>query len=512
LNTVKALKALILLPVIVLLGLGAGAVFAQLDTATPVISAVEVTNITETSATITWSTDAASDSLVRFGASQGALTSGVANPTVGTAHSVLLSGLSPDTRYFFEVQSADASGNIAVDNSGGDFYSFITREARVVRKAFVGEVLRKSSKAVTLTQQVTGERVTIVLPRNYTLQTPGGPRAGTFQREARVVILAQLIDEDWVALRVLVKPEKPNLPVTGVVVSVDPASVTLMTPDGAQHAFSRPATDKGLAAGDVVTVFRGNDAKAKGQVKADEVRDRLEKFLENIKGIEEIDTGGQRLDSLTQTLDDHGAQQLQIMNQVLQQAPEHVKLRIRDEKDKTEAEIEASKAVAAQAKAKFRPDQPEDAGSPPQGNNGQGRGENSQEADKGQGKEDSSAGGGGGQGKENSPGNGNGPASKENQEKGNGPPVMMINQGVEKVRATPEARGSAKTRTRIIKGEARVRIRMKGETPLERVAKTRIRIKEKALLEGAAKAKSRGRAVCLPWGFGITHNVCNRRH
>jgi hypothetical protein len=282
LDAVKTIRTLIFLPVIVLLGLRAGAVFAQLDTITPVISAVEVTNITETSATITWNTDEASDSRVRFGASEDALTSGAANPAIGTAHSVRLSSLSPDTRYFFEVQSTGANGNTAIDKYRGDFYSFITREASVVRKAFVGVVARKSSRAVTLTQQGDGERVTIDLPHNYTFKTPGGPRAGTFQREASVVILAQLVDDDWVALKVIVKPEKPNMPVTGVVVKVDPASLTLMTSDGMQHAFSRLATDKGLAAGDVVTVFRGNAARAEGLVKANEVRNRLEKLLENI--------------------------------------------------------------------------------------------------------------------------------------------------------------------------------------------------------------------------------------
>jgi hypothetical protein len=110
-----------------------------------------------------------------------------------------------------------------------------------------------------------------------------------------------------VALRVLVKPVKPNLPVTGVVVSIDPASVALIALDGSRYAFSPQATDKELAAGDVVTVFRCNDAKAKGLVKAGEVRGRLEQFLENITdddsgGDEEPEPTEQLVNSLTQTL------------------------------------------------------------------------------------------------------------------------------------------------------------------------------------------------------------------
>lgn len=414
----KAIKALIFLPVIVLLELGTGAVFAQLNTATPVILAVEVTNITETSATITWNTDEASHSKVRFGVSQNALTSGAANPAMGTAHSVRLSGLSPDTRYFFEVQSTDASGNTAIDNYKGDFYSFITREARVVRKAFVGVVVRKSSRAVTLTQDGAGERVTIDLPRNYTLKTPGGPHAGTFQKEARVVILAQLVDDNWVALKVIVKPVKPNMPVTGVVVRVDPASLTLMTPDGMQHDFSRLATHKGLAAGDVVTVFRGNAARAKGLVKANEVRSRLEKLLENItddNDDEEPESKERLISSLTQSVNNHGAQQLQIIDEVLQRVLEHIKPKIRDKKDQIEAEIEDSKSVAAQAKAKSRRDEPEDASGPPEENSGQDQDENNQEADKGQNNEGSSEGRGDERGGENSPDNDDEPGDKEDQ-------------------------------------------------------------------------------------------------
>jgi hypothetical protein len=58
----KAVKILGLLPVIVFLGLGASVAFAQVDTTAPVILAVRVTDLTQTSATIGWRTDEASNS------------------------------------------------------------------------------------------------------------------------------------------------------------------------------------------------------------------------------------------------------------------------------------------------------------------------------------------------------------------------------------------------------------------------------------------------------------------
>jgi Purple acid Phosphatase, N-terminal domain len=241
----KAVKILVLLPIIIFLGLGASVASAQQDTAAPVISAVRVTDLTQTSATISWRTDETSDSQVRFGISPDALTSGVTSPAKDTVHSVHLSDLSPDTRYLFEIQSTDTNGNAAIDNYGSHFYSFITREPRVNHRAFVGIVFEEPGKTATLIQQGAGEPVTITLPDNYTIKTPGGPRAGTFQIGARVVILAERVDEDWVALRVLVKPVKPNLPVTGVVVSVEPDSVALIAPDGARYAFSPQLPIKG---------------------------------------------------------------------------------------------------------------------------------------------------------------------------------------------------------------------------------------------------------------------------
>jgi hypothetical protein len=77
-------------------------------TGPPVISNVAVSGITNTSATITWTTDQASSSLVNYGTTTGYGSSSTLNTTLVTSHSVTLTGLKLGTTYDFDVVSANA--------------------------------------------------------------------------------------------------------------------------------------------------------------------------------------------------------------------------------------------------------------------------------------------------------------------------------------------------------------------------------------------------------------------
>ncbi|MCX8173466.1 MAG: fibronectin type III domain-containing protein [Thermoplasmata archaeon] len=94
------------------------------DTTPPVISNVEVKNITQDSATVTWITDEPSTSVVEYGTdtSYGESADG---PDGVTFHTVVLTGLTPSTTYHFRVSSKDASGNTAES----DDYTFTTTQA-----------------------------------------------------------------------------------------------------------------------------------------------------------------------------------------------------------------------------------------------------------------------------------------------------------------------------------------------------------------------------------------------
>jgi len=89
--------------------------FTTTDSGAPVISNVAVSNITATSATITWTTDEPATSVVHYGVSAGY----GADASVGgmsTSHSVTLTGLEDDTTYHFQVESTDEATNTATSN------------------------------------------------------------------------------------------------------------------------------------------------------------------------------------------------------------------------------------------------------------------------------------------------------------------------------------------------------------------------------------------------------------
>ena len=82
-----------------------------LDTTAPTISARTATNITGTSATITWTTNEPATSQVDYGLTTSYGSTTPLDSNLVTSHSVVLTGLAPNTTYNFRVRSADAAGN-----------------------------------------------------------------------------------------------------------------------------------------------------------------------------------------------------------------------------------------------------------------------------------------------------------------------------------------------------------------------------------------------------------------
>ena len=88
----------------------------------PVISAVQATAITRTSATIVWTSNLGASTQVEYGPSIAYGQSSTLTTTLLTAHTVILSGLSGATQYHYRVRSADGTGNLAVS----DDFTFMT--------------------------------------------------------------------------------------------------------------------------------------------------------------------------------------------------------------------------------------------------------------------------------------------------------------------------------------------------------------------------------------------------
>lgn len=88
---------------------GAPGTFTVADTAPPVVTALAATG-SGTTASVTWTTDESATSVVSYGTSATSLGSSVTGAS-GTSHTVTLTGLAPNTRYYYRVTSADPSGN-----------------------------------------------------------------------------------------------------------------------------------------------------------------------------------------------------------------------------------------------------------------------------------------------------------------------------------------------------------------------------------------------------------------
>ncbi|MDZ7360073.1 MAG: M14 family zinc carboxypeptidase [candidate division KSB1 bacterium] len=87
------------------------------DWTPPVISNVQATNVTATSALITWTTDENSNSVVEYGLTTG-YGSTVSNGTNLTSHSMTLNNLTANTLYHYRVKSTDPFDNAT---TSGDF-------------------------------------------------------------------------------------------------------------------------------------------------------------------------------------------------------------------------------------------------------------------------------------------------------------------------------------------------------------------------------------------------------
>lgn len=110
------------------------------DTTPPVISNVTATDITSSSAKITWDTDEPADSLVKYGTESWNYTYNVSDSTYVTSHAIDLTGLSANTTYYYVANSTDEAGN---SNESSE-HSFTTEKAPAKPEMHIGDIIMSS--------------------------------------------------------------------------------------------------------------------------------------------------------------------------------------------------------------------------------------------------------------------------------------------------------------------------------------------------------------------------------
>jgi hypothetical protein len=109
------------------------------DTTPPVISNIDSQPL-DTISGITWTTNEPANSLVEYGLGPGTLNLSVFKSSYVTAHDIILTGLTPNTTYYFRVRSSDVAGNQSAYSS---VYSFTTVPSNVIRRVFLPIILKK---------------------------------------------------------------------------------------------------------------------------------------------------------------------------------------------------------------------------------------------------------------------------------------------------------------------------------------------------------------------------------
>ncbi|MHC4572964.1 MAG: right-handed parallel beta-helix repeat-containing protein [Planctomycetota bacterium] len=119
---------------------------AAQDTTAPVISNVQASDISDSGATITWTTDENATSQVEYGLDTSYGSSTNADTNLVMSHLILLGGLAPGTLYHYRVRSKDAAANESVSEDK----TFSTTTAvtyNLVVTAVHGTVVRSPDKA-----------------------------------------------------------------------------------------------------------------------------------------------------------------------------------------------------------------------------------------------------------------------------------------------------------------------------------------------------------------------------
>ena len=148
----------------------------SIDTTSPVITQVAVEGVTQDQAIIRWQTDEPAGSRVVYGTVAASYPLEVQTSALVTDHAIPLTGLTPDTTYYYKVYSIDATGNAAQSPEG----SFTTEadDIQYTLTVTANDQLRPSVMARRPDPEAPGQPRRDAVPRARSDRDRGAGRVG----------------------------------------------------------------------------------------------------------------------------------------------------------------------------------------------------------------------------------------------------------------------------------------------------------------------------------------------
>jgi hypothetical protein len=221
----------------------------SLDATPPVISSVQATNITTNSATISWTTDDLSTSIVNYGTtvSLGLTTS---NSNLFASHSINLTSLSSNTTYYYQVRSCNSDNYCA--NSSTITFTTLTPATGSLSITTV-PLLRSISVYAGYDQAKTVQSSTLTWKKSSESNWNTGV---TPHDDGNNTLISFVYDYNQANLG--------TLPNTSYDVRVDVTYTDNSTAYGTASATTLPSLPPGGTSGDVFVRKNGNDTTGNG--------------------------------------------------------------------------------------------------------------------------------------------------------------------------------------------------------------------------------------------------------
>jgi len=137
----------------------------------PVISAIAVSGVTSSSATINWTTDQAADSQVEYGLTTAYGSVTTLDPALVTSHGQQLTGLATGATYHYRVLSRNAGNILAISADG----TFTTSAAPVVTNVVISNIQGATAAVNWQTDQPADTQIEYGLTTAYGSMTPLNP-------------------------------------------------------------------------------------------------------------------------------------------------------------------------------------------------------------------------------------------------------------------------------------------------------------------------------------------------